>query len=82
MRQVAVDVGVVELQRCDDRALGPVMEELRPLVEERGVVLVAFDRKMAARAETVIGAQIEAEAADQHAGVASGVNQYLRHHRG
>ena len=38
-----VDVRVVELDVVDDDALGQVVEELRALVEEGGVVFVAFE---------------------------------------
>ena len=42
-RQVRVDVRVVELHMGQDRRVGKVVQELRPLVEERRVVLVAFE---------------------------------------
>ena len=41
--EVGVDVGVIELDARDDRRLGPVVEELGPLVEEGRVVLIPLD---------------------------------------
>jgi hypothetical protein len=41
--EVAVDVGVVELDGRDDERARTVVQKLRGLVEEGRVVLVAFD---------------------------------------
>ena len=51
--EVRVDVGVVELDVVDDGDVGQVLQELRRLVEERAVVLVALDHEVAARADPV-----------------------------
>ena len=82
MVEVAIDVGMVELDRGQDRAVRPVVEKLRPLVEKRGVVLVALDHEVATRAEPVVGAEVLGHPADQHRGVAPGGVEHLRHHRG
>ena len=82
MLEVAIDVGVVELDRGQDRALRPVVEKLRPLVEKRGVVLVALDHEIAARAEPVVGAEVLGHPADQHRGIAPGGVEHVRHDRG
>ncbi len=54
---VAEDVDVIELDRREDRRARPVVQELRPLVEEGGVVLVALDDELGAlrRAATTAG---------------------------
>ena len=41
--EVGVDVGVVELDVGEDGGVGEVVQELGALVEEGGVVLVAFE---------------------------------------
>src|SRR5258706_16173708 len=41
VRRIAIDVGVIELGAGDDRGARPVVQELGPLVEVGGVVLVA-----------------------------------------
>ena len=51
--EVGVDVGVVELDVVDDGDVGQVLEELRGLVEERAVVLVAFDHEVAPLPEPI-----------------------------
>ena len=48
--EVRVDVGVVELDVADDRDVRQVLQELRRLVEEGAVVLVALDDELAAAA--------------------------------
>ena len=40
--EIFVNVGVIELDRGQDDGVGKVVQELRPLIEEGGVVLVAF----------------------------------------
>ncbi len=41
--QIAIDIGVVELNRGEDHRVGKVMQKLRSLVEESRVVFIAFD---------------------------------------
>src|ERR1051325_6714254 len=68
---VGVDVSVVELDVVDDQRVRAVVEKLGPLVEERGVVLVAFDDELRVVAELEVLIEIEGDAADDHARVAS-----------
>ena len=51
--QVGVDIRVIELDIADDGDVGQVFEELRGLVEERAVVLVALDDELAAAADSI-----------------------------
>ena len=44
--EVAVDVGVVELDVVHDHEFGEVVDEFRAFVEEGGVVFVAFDNEI------------------------------------
>ena len=46
--EVGVDVGVIELDVVDHGNIGQVLQKLGGLVEERAVVLVAFDHEVAA----------------------------------
>ena len=70
--EVPVDVGVVELDARDERGARSVVEELRPLVEEGGVVLVALDGEGVARAGARRALEVGHAPADQEAGVLSG----------
>src|SRR6201999_3924984 len=36
--KVAIDVGMVELDRGKDQGVGEIVQKFRPLIEERGVV--------------------------------------------
>ena len=60
MVDVAVDVRVVELDRGQDQRVGLVVEEFRRLVEEGGVVLVALDDEVGARALPKGAVEVEA----------------------
>src|SRR5258708_21209018 len=46
--EVAIDVGVVELDRGQDRALRPVVEKFRPFIEKRRVGLIPPDHEITA----------------------------------
>ncbi len=77
-----VDVGVVELDVVHHDTLRKVVEELRALVEEGGVVFVAFeDVELGVREHRTL-AEVFRQSADQEAGVASGVPEQPRQHRG
>ena len=68
--EVGVDVGVVELDVVDDGDVGQVLQELRRLVEEGAVVLVAFDDEVAALPDPIarpVLAEVPRDAADEHA---------------
>src|SRR5205085_1900349 len=76
--EVGVDVRVIELDVVDDGNVGQVLEELRRLVEEGAVVLVALDHEIAAMAHAIAGsalAQVAGDAADEHARVEPAVRQ-------
>ena len=69
--EVGVDVGVVELDVGEDGGVGEVVEELGALVEEGGVVLVAFEeegprlRADAGGADHEGGAEVLGDASDE-----------------
>ena len=66
--EVGVDVGVVELYVGEDGDVGKVVEELGTLVEEGGVVLVAFeDEGAGGRVDVEAGAEVFGYAADEEA---------------
>ncbi len=76
--EVGVDVRVIELDVVDHGDVGQVLQELGGLVEERAVVLVAFDDEVASLAEPIAGtvlAEIPGDAADQHARIDAAVRQ-------
>ncbi len=77
-REVRVDVGVVELDVVDDGDVGQVLQELGGLVEERAVVLVAFDHEVAALPDAIAGsvlAEVARDAADEHARIEAAMGQ-------
>src|SRR5437667_12709091 len=43
--QVVEDVRMIEFEIVDDGHLGKIVDELAPLIEERGVVFIAVDHK-------------------------------------
>jgi hypothetical protein len=75
--EVAVDVGVVELDRGQDQRVRVVVEELRRLVEEGGVVLVALDDEVVARTLAKRAAEVERDAADQQGRIPARRGQHL-----
>src|SRR5579859_7398252 len=44
-REIGKNIGMIEFEIIQDGHVWPIMDELRPLVEERRVVLVGFDDK-------------------------------------
>ncbi|OIQ73771.1 hypothetical protein GALL_445910 [mine drainage metagenome] len=79
--QIGEDVGVVVFEVVQHCGARTIVDELGALVEKRGVVLIGLDDKK-------IGTQpcgcteIERHAADQEAGVHSGLVEDVRQHRG
>ena len=63
--EIFVDVGVIEFDRGQNDGVGKIVQELRALVEEGGVVFVAFEDEMLAVAEMKARAEILRDAADQ-----------------
>ena len=76
------DVGMVELKVVDERHLGQVMHELAALVEEGGVVFVAFDDEPGAVGEPRALAEVIRDAADEVAGVEAVMLEDPRQERG
>ncbi len=63
--EVGINIGVVELDVGKNQPIGKVMQELGSLIEEGGVVLVAFEDEGARGAQLKAGAKILSDAADQ-----------------
>ena len=75
---VAIDVGVIELDVVDDGDVGQVLQELRRLVEVGAVVLVAFDDERLALADAIaraVVAEVPRDAADEHRRIRAGRGQ-------
>ena len=56
--KIGVDVGMIELNVGEDQHVGKVVQELWAFIEERGVVLVAFDDEGARGPEMKTGAEV------------------------
>ena len=81
--QVVKNIRVVELKVVEDQRARAVMHELGTLVEERAVVLVGFDHKERAVAQTRRNVEITRYAANHEARlVAAGFEDPGRHARG
>src|SRR5439155_16407591 len=68
--EIGVDVSVIEFDVVDDGDVRQVLQELRRLVEERAVVLVALDQEIATLSDAVarsVIAQIGGDPAHEHA---------------
>src|SRR5690606_25906027 len=65
--EVLVDVGVVELDRGEDAGAWTIVQELRPLVEEGRVVLVALDDEVGAGPAARGPVEVLRDAADEEA---------------
>ncbi len=65
--EIGEDVGVIEFEVVQDRGARPVVDELRALVEEGGVVLVGLDHEEARIGEPRRNAEVQRHAADQEA---------------
>ena len=76
--EIAVDVGVVELDRRDHQRARVVVQELRRLVEEGRVVLVALDDEVLALPFAEAPVEVERVAADQQRRIAPGSVQQRR----
>jgi len=78
--EIAIDVGVIELDRVQEKRVGIVVEELRSFVEERRVVLVALGDEPRSGAEAEVLRKVPAGAADHEARIAAGFVQHPREH--
>src|SRR5207237_8161452 len=70
--KIIEDVSMIELQVVQDRCASAVVNELRALVEECGVVLVRFDYEERAAGMARRGRKIERNAAKQKPGRSPG----------
>src|SRR5947207_11381954 len=74
------DIGMIELQVVQYRSAGAVMNELRALVEEGGVVLVSLYDEERRAGEAGRNREIQWHAADQEPGEAACLLQDPRQH--
>ena len=81
-RQIVENVGVVEFEVVQYRRAGAVVHKLAALVEERGVVLVCFDHKVAGRAQARGHAEVQRHPADQKTRLQAGAFQNPCEHGG
>jgi hypothetical protein len=65
---IGEDVGMIEFEIVENRDLRVVMDELRALIEEGGVVLVGLNDKVRARAEPCRHAEVLGHTTDEEAG--------------
>jgi len=77
VRQVAVDVRVIELEVVEDGCARPVMNELGALVEERRIVFVGFDDEERRFAQACRDTEVLRHAADQETRRAAGAFEWL-----
>ena len=83
--QIPEDVGVVEFEVVQHQSAGAVVQELRALVEEGGVVLVGFDDEQlpwSAPADASDDVEVAWHPADEEARVEAGGLRNDRDHRG
>src|SRR4029077_17439971 len=67
--EILVDIGVIELDRCEDYSVREVMQELWTLVEECRIVLIAFKDEVLALSQSKAGAEVFCNPSDQKRGV-------------
>src|SRR6202521_2773773 len=63
--EIFVDIRVIEFNRSKNQRIRKVVQKLRTLIEECGVILVAFQNKMLAFAQPKTAAEILRDATDQ-----------------
>ena len=63
--EIGVDIGVIELNVREDQRVRKVVQKLRALVEEGGVVFVAFNDEGARGTQLKAGAEVLRNAADE-----------------
>ena len=71
--EIGVDVGVIEFDVGEDQRVGKVVQKLRSLVEEGGVVFVAFDDEGARGPQLKAGAEVFRHAADEERRLERGI---------
>ena len=81
--EILVDVGMIKLDRGQNHCIGKVVEELGPLIEEGGIVFVAFEDEVLPRAEMKARPEVFGDAAYQERRFKSGgVENPGKHRRG
>ena len=66
--EIAIDVGMVELDGCKDQAVGKIVQKLGSLIKEGGVVFVAFEDELWPAAELKRAAKVFRNPADKKTG--------------
>ena len=80
-REISEDIRVIEFQIVENRDIRTVVNELRTLVEERGIVLVRFhDERRTGLAKTRRASEIAQYAADEKTGFETRGFQYPGQH--
>ena len=75
MIEIPIDVSVIELDRGQDQRIRVVVEEFGGLIEEGGVVFVAFNDKCRACALTERTVKVEGDPTDKKRRVPPGREQ-------
>jgi len=70
--EIFIDVGMIELDRGENDGVGKVVQEFRALVEECGVVLIAFEDEVFAITKMKTRTEIFGDASDQERRLQSG----------
>ena len=74
---------MIEFDRGQNHRVGKIVQELRTLIEERGVVFVAFQNEVPALPETETAAKVLCNSADEKRGLESGgFEDPCQHRRG
>ena len=80
--EAVVDVGVVEFHRSENSSVREIVQELRPFIEEGGVVFIAFQDELVSHAQRKRAAKVLGNSADQEARGASGMMEEPCQQRG
>src|SRR5664279_363192 len=79
--KILVNIGVIKFDSGKNERLWKVVQELWSLIEERGVVLVAFDDEIRTVRHGEAGPEILSDTADEEGGIAAGGVKDPREHR-
>src|SRR5712692_6709814 len=82
MLQITIDISVIELHRIEQHGLRSVMEELGTFVEERRVILIAFNDEEFAFTQLIPTAEVATDTTHQHARLMTGLLQHPGEERG
>ena len=82
-REIGINIRVIEFERSENQFVRMVVQKFRPVIEECGIVFVAFDDEFFAAAEPVAAiAKIRGHAANQKIGTPPGDLKNPGEHRG